>query len=322
MRSIKLDINFYKVIAGVGFSLLWAKVMYLVWDKPSYITFIWFYLGIGSVLLKWVLFVIIDQIHVRFRRRAVRKELEQSIVRIEKVSKDMSNREKQAVTIDHMVNIDIEEKFKQLEQNVLHLGNMVEEAMEQTIEGLKKRDAALATRIVKNDHLLDRNESAIREDCLKFITNNRLEYSDIRRVVAILGITTELERMGDYAEGIAKISLMMGTQPLLKPLVDIPLMKQLGIEMLRGSLDSFFKSNPEEAKLVYHMDDEVDALYDQVFRELVLYMIEDPKTITRATRLIWVAHNLERFADRATNICEQAFFSATGETMDTGASKY
>ncbi|MBN1375073.1 MAG: phosphate signaling complex protein PhoU, partial [Dehalococcoidia bacterium] len=159
-------------------------------------------------------------------------------------------------------------------------------------------------------------------DCLKFITDNRLGDSDLRKVVAMLGIITELERMGDYAEGIANISLMIGTQPLLKPLIDIPRMKQIGIEMLRGSMESFFENDLEKAKLVCHMDEEVDGLYDQVFRELVIFMIEDPRTITQATRLIWVAHNLERFADRATNICEQAVFSITGEKLDIGASKY
>ena len=322
MRIPRLDLNFYKVIVGVSFSLLWAKVMYLLWDQPSYITFIWFYLGIGSIVLKWVLFGIMDRIHTNIRLRAVKKELDQSTTRVEEAGKGIYEEQEHQVTIDHETSIDMEEKLKQLEQNVLYIGNMVEKAVEQTIEGLKRRDAGLATQIVKNDQALDRKEFAIREGCLRLIANSQPKGRELRRIVAVLGIITELERMGDYAKGIANISLMIGTQPLIKPLIDIRRMTQIGIEMMRGSLESFLNRDVEKAKRICRMDDDVDALYDQIFRELVLYMIEDPKTITQATRLIWVAHNLERFADRTTNICEHVVYSVTGEMVDIGASKY
>ena len=221
-----------------------------------------------------------------------------------------------------MTSVDFEKKLKQLEQNVLSLGNMVERAIDRSVQGLRKRDLALARQIIEYDQELDHKRFAIEEDCMRLITTAHPEGSDLRTIIAVLGIITELERMGDYAEGIANITLMIGDQPPLKPLVDIPRMAQKGIEMLRGSVESFLDRDVEKAKRICREDDEVDALYDQVFRELLLFMIEDPKTITRATWLIWVAHNLERFADRVTNICERVVFSVTGKMVDIGESKY
>lgn len=221
-----------------------------------------------------------------------------------------------------MTSVDFEKKLKQLEQDVLSLGNMVERAIDSSVQGLRKRDLALARQIIEYDQELDHKRFAIEEDCMRLITTAHPEGSDLRTIIAVLGIITELERMGDYAEGIANITLMIGDQPPLKPLVDIPRMAQKGIEMLRGSVESFLDRDVEKAKRICREDDEVDALYDQVFRELLLFMIEDPKTITRATWLIWVAHNLERFADRVTNICERVVFSVTGKMVDIGESKY
>lgn len=221
-----------------------------------------------------------------------------------------------------MTSVDFEKKLKQLEQDVLSLGNMVERAIDRSVQGLRKRDLALARQIIEYDQELDHKRFAIEEDCMRLITTAHPEGSDLRTIIAVLGIITELERMGDYAEGIANITLMIGDQPPLKPLVDIPRMAQKGIEMLRGSVESFLDRDVEKAKRICREDDEVDALYDQVFRELLLFMIEDPKTITRATWLIWVAHNLERFADRVTNICERVVFSVTGKMVDIGESKY
>ncbi len=132
----------------------------------------------------------------------------------------------------------------------------------------------------------------------------------------------ELERIGDHAEGIAKIVLMIGDEPPLKPLIDIPRMAEKTVKMLRQSLDAFINHDADTAHQVASEDDEVDNLYTQVFRELLTFMAEDPRTITRATRLIWVAHNLERSADRVTNICERVVFTVTGKMEEIGASKY
>ena len=141
-------------------------------------------------------------------------------------------------------------------------------------------------------------------------------------IIAILNITTEIERIGDYAMGIARIVIMTGDEPPLKPLIDIPRMAEQTVDMLRRSLDALINRDAETVKKIATEDDLVDNLYDQVFRELLTFMAEDPKTITRATRLIWVAHNLELAADRVTNICERVVFMVTGKMEEIGASKY
>ena len=221
-----------------------------------------------------------------------------------------------------MPSINFHKKLAQLENDVVSLGNMVQGAIERSIEALRNRDLALARRIVRHDRYIDRKRFVIEQECIHLMAAGDAEVSDRRFIVAVLGIITELERIGDYAEGIANITLMIGNHPPLKPLVDIPRMAQKGVEMLRGSLESFVEKDVEKATRICREDDEVDALYDQVFRELLLLMIENPKSITRATWLMWAAHNLERFADRVTNICERVVFSVTGTTVDIGASKY
>jgi phosphate transport system protein len=146
--------------------------------------------------------------------------------------------------------------------------------------------------------------------------------SDLRRIVAVLNIIVELERMGDYAEGIAKIVLMHRDTPLLKPLVDVPRMAEQARDMLRRSLDAFIRRDAPAAIAIAAEDDAVDALYEQIYRELFTYMLQDPKTFDRATWLLWVAHNLERIADRVTNICERVVFEVTGRMEEMNVSKY
>ena len=145
---------------------------------------------------------------------------------------------------------------------------------------------------------------------------------DLRTIISVLHITVDLERMADHAAGIAKISLLIGDDPLIKPLIDIPRMAELVLDMLRRSLDSFINLDVALAKQVCRDDDEVDDLHDQVYRDLLNIMLEDPGTINQATYLTWVAHNLERIADRSTNISERAAFTATGKMEDIGASTY
>ena len=136
---------------------------------------------------------------------------------------------------------------------------------------------------------------------------------DLRLLASIMEIISELERMGDYAKGIANINIRMGEEPLLKPLIDIPRMAQIGTDMLHRSLTAFINEDVETAKSIPVEDDQVDALYNQIYRELMTFILQDPKTIERANWLLWVAHNLERVADRVTNICERTLFIATGE---------
>ena len=215
-----------------------------------------------------------------------------------------------------------ERHLHQLQDEVLILGSMVEKAIDRSMEALKKRDLELAKQVVADDLKINRKRFDIEERCIELISTQQPMASDLRIIVAVLNIIVDLERMADHAEGIANITLMIGDEPPLKPLVDLPRMAEKTTEMLRRSLDAFISRDAEAARQIPAEDDEVDNLYNQVFRELLIFMMEDPRTVTRATRLIWVAHNLERTADRVTNICERVVFTVTGKMEEIGVSKY
>jgi phosphate transport system protein len=213
-------------------------------------------------------------------------------------------------------------KLSEIQDDVLTIGSMVEKAISRSIEALKNRDLTLAHQIIADDQKINQKRFDIEEKCIQLIATQQPMASDLRIIVAVLNIITELERIGDHAEGIAKITVEIGDEPPLKPLIDIPRMAEKTNEMLRRSLKAFVNRDAESAIKIATEDDEVDNLYNQVFRELLVFMMDDPKTITRATRLIWVAHNLERSADRVTNICERVVFVVTGKMKEIGASKY
>ena len=213
-------------------------------------------------------------------------------------------------------------RLREIQDDILVMGSMVSKAMLRSIEALKQRDMELAHQIIADDRKINNKRFEIEEKCIELIATQQPMASDLRIIVAILNITTEIERIGDYAAGIARIVVMIGDQPPLKPLIDIPRMADQTVDMLRRSLDAFINRDAEAAKKIAVEDDLVDNLYDQVYRELLTFMAEDPKTITRATRLMWTAHNLERAADRVTNICERVVFIVTGKMEEIGASKY
>ncbi|HUL36561.1 MAG TPA: phosphate signaling complex protein PhoU [Thermodesulfobacteriota bacterium] len=214
------------------------------------------------------------------------------------------------------------EHLQEVEKDVLTMGNMVVKAIDRSIEALKKRDLTLAHQIIADDVQINKLRYSIEDRCVELISSQQPVAGDLRFGVAVLSIIIELERIGDYAEGIAKIVVMIGDEPPLKPLIDIPLMGEITIEMINKSLQSFLNRDAELAMQVVSLDNTVDGLYDQIFRELLTFMMGDPMTINRATRLIWVAHNLERAADRATNISERVVFTVTGKMEEIGASKY
>jgi phosphate transport system protein len=177
----------------------------------------------------------------------------------------------------------------------------------------------MARTIVTDDVKINEKRFAIEEKCIQLIATQQPMASDLRAIICVLNIITEIERIADHAEGIAKIVIMIGDEPPLKPLIDIPRMAEKTNDMLRRSLDAFINRDADAAKKITTEDDEVDNLYNQVFRELLTFMIEDPRTITRATRLIWVAHNMERSADRVTNICERVIYLVTGKMEEIRA---
>jgi len=214
------------------------------------------------------------------------------------------------------------EHIKELEKEVTALGEMVIAAINRSIEALKARNIAQSKQIIKDDALINKKRWDIEEKCINLIATQQPVASDLREIVAVLCVVSQLERMGDYAEGIGKIVILYGDEPPVKPLVDIPRMAEKAVSMLARSLDAFIKRDAQAALAICNEDDEVDLLHEQVYRELLSYMIEDPKTITRATYLIWVSHNLERIADRVTNICERIIFLVTGTMTEVNVSRY
>ncbi len=205
-----------------------------------------------------------------------------------------------------------DQELQDLRDDLLRLGSMVDAAISQSIQALKERDRELAQQIIGDDETINDLRFKIEEDCISLIARQQPAARDLRLIVAAMNIVLDLERMGDHAAGIATIVLRMGDEPLLKPLIDLPRMAQISQDMLRQSLDALISSNPDAALAITQIDDEVDLLYNQIFRELVSYMIEDPRTVTRAMYLLFCAHNVERVADRVTNICERVVFVATG----------
>ncbi|MBM4436427.1 MAG: phosphate signaling complex protein PhoU [Actinobacteria bacterium] len=205
------------------------------------------------------------------------------------------------------------QRLRQIQDDLLDIGSMVEKAIAGSLDALKSRDLEASRQIVAGDDAIDNAQAALEELCVDVMATQQPMAGDLRHIVTVVAVVSELERMGDYAEGIGKISLLMGDEPPLKPLIDIPRMGALGIGMLRQSLDALVNRNVGLAEQVRRADDEVDILYEQIYRELISFMLEDQRKITRATYLIWVAHNLERIADRATNIAERVIFVATGK---------
>jgi phosphate transport system protein len=223
-----------------------------------------------------------------------------------------------------MPRIALDQGLKELHAEVLTLGSMVEKSIQRSVEALRTRDASVARRVIEDDAGVNALRFQIEDRALLLIATQQPLVHDLRTIAAVLNIITDLERMGDHAEGTATISLMIGDEPLLKPLLDIPRMAETVTDMLRRALLAFTDHDIVSARRVAAEDDAVDALYNQVYRELLTFMIGDPRTIHQATLLLWAAHNLERIGDRVTNICERVLFTETGrmqEIRPTGAQK-
>jgi phosphate transport system protein len=211
----------------------------------------------------------------------------------------------------------LDRKLRHLLDEILVLDSMVEAALLDAVEALKKRDLELARRVYTGDAQINNKRFELENDIIITIaTTQPVMAGDLRLVASILEVVGELERMGDYAKGIAHITLRMGKEPPVKPLIDIPRMVEICVNMLHRAVTAFVKQDAEAARLIPPEDDKVDDLYNQIYRELVTIMFTDPTTIDRANYLMWVAHNLERVADRVTNICERTVYTATGQLME------
>jgi len=209
-----------------------------------------------------------------------------------------------------------EQELQRLEDEILALGSMVEQAIAESVEVLRRRDMEGSRRLIAQDRQINEKRFAIEGDTLVLIATQQPMAGDLRTLAAVLEIATELERIGDYAKGIAKINLLIGEGPLLKPLVDIPLMAEKARSMLHRALDAFVRQDVALARAIPAEDDQVDALYNQVHRELLTFIMADPRNMDQANYLLWAAHNLERAADRVTNICERVIFTATGDMIE------
>ncbi len=220
-----------------------------------------------------------------------------------------------------MPRVDFDRDLRMLQDDLLLIGSMVEKAIARSVEALKSRDLRISNDVINEDDIIDAKRIEIEERCIDLIATQQPLAGDLRVLITVLHLVGELERMGDYAEGIAKITLMMGEEPPLKPLIDIPRMAEKSMDMLRRSLDAFINRDVVSSMVIMTDDDEIDKLYEQVYRELLTYMMADSETIRRATHLLWVAHDLERIADRTTNIAERVIYLVTGRQAESTVSQ-
>jgi phosphate transport system protein len=207
-------------------------------------------------------------------------------------------------------------QLRELQDDLLRLASHVESVVGRAVDSLKEQNVDEARRIIADDDAIDRAQYAIEDKALHLIARQAPIAADLRLISAVISIASELERMADYAEGIAEIVIRGANEPLLKPLVDIPRMAQIAQRMLRESLDAFVHRDAEAARRVGVADDEVDQLTTHIQNELLKLMVANPANSERALHLMFVAHNLERVADRATNIAERLIFLVTGQVVD------
>jgi phosphate transport system protein len=209
----------------------------------------------------------------------------------------------------------LDQDLGRVRQMLLRMGGLVEGMIGGAMQALIERDEVHAQAVIDTDREVDQMEKQIDEECHTLLATRQPTASDMRFLVAVMKMETDLERMGDSAVNIAQAVEILNQEPQLKPYIDLPRMTQIAREMVRDALDSFVSRNTEAALLVCKRDDEVDGLYKQLFRELLSFMMEDPKTVTRALHLLLVARNLERIADHATNIAEDVIYLAEGDIV-------
>lgn len=206
-------------------------------------------------------------------------------------------------------------ELESLRSELSDMGIIVVAAIDKAVEALARQDAVLARQVMEKDDIIDNLQIDIEDKCMVLIARQQPLARDLRIIGTGLKITTDLERVGDHAFDIAKIASQIAGKQLIKPLVDIPRMAQMAQKMLKDALDAYVNLDIILAENVCQADDAVDQLNRQIFRELLTYMMEDPRAITQATQLILVAMSLERVADHATNIAEWVIYLVTGQRL-------
>jgi phosphate transport system protein len=215
-----------------------------------------------------------------------------------------------------MIRVQFNRELQRLQDEILLMGSMVRQALADAVTALVERDLDAAKRIIAGDREINRRRYTIEDDCLSLIAMQQPLAGDLRLLAAMLEISGELERIGDYAKGISKINLMMGSEPFVKPLIDIPRMCDQVLDVLGRALDAFVSQDAEAARAIPLEDDVLDDLYNTVNRHLIELILKNPTIIDHANYLSWVAHNLERAGDRVTNICERVAYTVTGEFVE------
>ncbi|GIW16720.1 MAG: phosphate signaling complex protein PhoU [Dehalococcoidia bacterium] len=213
-------------------------------------------------------------------------------------------------------------ELRQLQDDVLTLGSMTEKAILDAMESLRDGDVEWSRRIIADDAKINRKRFEIEDRTIAVVATQQPMATDLRALVSVLYIITDLERIADHAEGVARINTMMEPEPLPRKLGYIPAMADRAVAMLRDSLKAYIDLDVDAARQICHADDEVDRLQDSVYEEAFRAMVADPSTIQRNTYLLWTAHNLERIADRCTNICERVIYTVTGHMDELNVSNY
>jgi phosphate transport system protein len=212
-----------------------------------------------------------------------------------------------------MTRLHFQQNLEEVKHKVLRMGSLVEVIVDKAVTSLKEQNLELAKTIVEEDDKIDAMELEIEMDCMKLLALQQPLAKDLRTIATALKIITDLERMGDHAVNISKITLEIGKEPLIKPLIDIPRMAKIAQEMIRLSLDAFVKEDIELAKKVAQMDQEVDDIYQAILDELLEMIVKDPSITKQATKLMFVGRYLERIADHTTNVCERIIYMVTGK---------
>ena len=221
-----------------------------------------------------------------------------------------------------MTRTHFDQQLENIQEEMLSLALQVEVAMERSVDALSEGDEALAKQVIEDDVQINEKRYEIEETCLELIATQQPLAGDLRTIASVLHIVVDLERMGDHAEGIARVALMMPDEPPIMSYADIRRMAKITKGMMLASLEAFKDRDTKRAREISDEDDRVDDLYDKVLSELLALMTEDKSKIERATHLTWVAHNLERIADRVTNICERIVYLVDGTIGEMNVSKY
>lgn len=209
-----------------------------------------------------------------------------------------------------------DKELNELHLMMLKMCTVVEEALTNSVDCLKNQDIKLAQAVIDGDDVIDKLEADIEEKCLKLIALQAPMAKDLRFIATALKIITDLERIADHAVDIARITVRLANEVYIKELIDIPRMGEITTRMVKESIDAYVKQDAERAREVSKMDDEVDALHKQIFRELLLIMMEDPKKINQASNFLFVSKYLERVGDHVTNICERIIYAVTSEHIN------